>query len=430
MADFPSAGQGRCLGHDPVLVLGGQGRVRAPAQLGQPLRMAVRRYACGSLGVKGCPPGKRKVAGWAFPLALWHGVTLAVCSCGESPSSWSRRFPHSDRYGPRVTIGRRAMVHVERARCGSVVGSQVLQWGEEDVQAILIAIITTIVGVTVAISAARHYYTRSVKHRLAVYWLPAPSILSGVDRDTRKELSIQFRGELIKELAVTEFLIANEGADPIRESIEPLTFKILNDSEIVDASTTYVQPEGRKVAVGLVSDKEFRCDFPLLNPNEYFYVKLITDGALPKSKLACEITAENLPPRIPIENPTRVTIDPGENKPNWVELIPAAIFLLLGASVFLPIVGLYQAQHRFFPLSGAKYQFIWWLTPALVIAALVAVAFLLIGLMFGFSARHENWSFPPNKHFKGPRRPYHPHVYGYGYYPIEPENPLTRYPRE
>jgi hypothetical protein len=298
-------------------------------------------------------------------------------------------------------------------------------------QPVVIAIVTTIVGVTVAILAARHYYTRSVKHRLAVYWLPAPSILSGVDRDTRKELSIQFRGEVVKELAVTEFLIANEGADPIRENIEPLTFKILTDSKIVDASITYVQPEGRKVVADLVSEEEFRCDFPLLNPNEYFYVKLITDGAVPKSKLTCEITAENLPPRIPIENPSRVTIDPAENKPDRAELIPAAIFLLLAASVFLPIVALYQAHHGYFLFSGAKYQFIWWLTPALVIAGLAALALLLIATMFGVSAIHGNFSLPPNKHFKGPRRPYHSHVYGYGYYSIaEPENPLTRYPRE
>jgi hypothetical protein len=97
-------------------------------------------------------------------------------------------------------------------------------------QAIVTATVTTVIGVIVAILAARHYYTRSVKHRLAVYWLPAPSILSGVDRDTRRELSIQFRGHVVKELAVTEFLVANEGADPIRENIEPLTVKILNEA--------------------------------------------------------------------------------------------------------------------------------------------------------------------------------------------------------
>jgi hypothetical protein len=239
-------------------------------------------------------------------------------------------------------------------------------------------------------------------------------------------LSIQFRGHVVKELAVTEFLVANEGADPIRENIEPLTVKILNESKIVDASITYVQPEGRKVLVDLASENEFRCDFPLLNPNEYFYVKLITDGAVPKSQIACEITTENLPPRIPIENRIRVAIDYGENKREPVLLIPAAIFFVLAASVFLPIVALYQNHHGYFPLSGAKYHFVWWLTPALVLATLVAVSLLVIAVTFGTSA--GDISIPPSKHFKGPRRPYHSH---FAYYPVaDAENALTRYPRE
>ena len=299
-------------------------------------------------------------------------------------------------------------------------------------QAVIIAIVTTLIGVVVAVLAARHYYTRSVKHRLAVYWLPAPSILFGVDQDTRKELSIQFRGEVVNELAVTEFLVANEGADPIRENIEPLAFSIKNEIRIVDASITYVQPEGRKVVIELASEKRFRCDFPLLNPGDYFYIKLITDGAVKKSDMACEIAAENLPPRIPIENPTRVTISPDDEKHDLWLLIPAAVCLIIAAAIFLPIVGLYQAHHSYFPFSGSHYQFVWWLTPFLGLAALVALILLILTGTMCVNALVGD--IPPSRRFKGPRRSYHPHLYGYGYYPFpasqEPESPLTRYPRE
>jgi hypothetical protein len=299
-------------------------------------------------------------------------------------------------------------------------------------QAIVIAVVTTVIGAVIAFWAARHYYARSVKHRLAVYWLPAPSIFFGVDSETRKELSIQFRGEAVNELAVTEFLIANEGATPIRDSIEPMKFIINNESRIVDASVTYVHPDGRKVLVESVSDKAFRCDFPLLNPDEYFYVKLITDGRIAKSDVTCQVAAENLPPRIPIENPSNVTIGSDKER-DMTLLIPAAIVLILAAAIFLPVVALYQARHGYFPLSGTGFQFVWWLSPSLVITALVSLILLiLVVFIFGASFYGE---FPPSKKFKGPRRPYHSHVYGYGYgYPFPPnpeqENALTRYPRE
>jgi hypothetical protein len=298
-------------------------------------------------------------------------------------------------------------------------------------QAVVIAVITTVVGTVVAFWAARHYYTRSVKHRLAVYWLPAPGILFGIDSDTRKELSIHFRGEAVSELAITEFLVANEGVTPIRENIEPLTFAVKNKSRIVDAAVTYIQPEGRKVVVEPTSDKEFRCDFPLLNPAEYFYVKLITDGRVSKSDITCQIVAENLPPKIHIEGSTRVSIGTDERRPDWALCVLALVLLVIGSGIFLPIVALYQAHHSYFPFSGSKFHFSWWLSPSLVLASLASLMFLVVGLMAFLSA----WfgEIPPNKKFKGPRRPYHSHFYGYGY-PFSPvmeqESALNRYPRE
>ena len=91
-------------------------------------------------------------------------------------------------------------------------------------QAVIVGVITTLVGIIFAILITRHYYRRSVKHRLAVYSMPSPSIFYGVDPEIRSGLSIQFRDETVKQLNVIEFLIANEGADAIRQSIEPLTF--------------------------------------------------------------------------------------------------------------------------------------------------------------------------------------------------------------
>lgn len=302
-------------------------------------------------------------------------------------------------------------------------------------QAVIIAVITTFIGVTVAVLAARHYYTRSAKHRLAVYVLPAPPIFENVDPDTRRDLSIQFRGVAVGELSVMEFLVANEGAHPIREPLAPLTFLVDETIRIVDASITYVQPDGREVAAEVKSSTEFVCKFDLLNPDEYFYVKLIADGRLRRSAIKCRITAENLPPNLVLESPINLKIGLESSDRDWSMLIPASILYLIAAAIFLPVVGLYNSHPGYFPFSGTKFTFIWWLTPAVALAALVTLLVLILAAVLTVGACVGD--VPRSKRFKGPRRPYHAHIYGYGYgygYPFPPgaesESALTRYPRD
>jgi hypothetical protein len=69
-------------------------------------------------------------------------------------------------------------------------------------QAVVIAISTTIVGVVLTILISRHYYGRSAKHRLAIYEFPFPEMLSGVDPDTRQSLTIKFHDKDVKALNV------------------------------------------------------------------------------------------------------------------------------------------------------------------------------------------------------------------------------------
>jgi hypothetical protein len=294
--------------------------------------------------------------------------------------------------------------------------------------AILIAVITTLIGIVVAILAARHYYRRSAKHRLAIYYLPSPSIFSGVDPEIRRGLSIKFRDETVQQLSVVEFLIANEGADPIRESIEPLTCTIGEKSRIVDVTVTYVQPEGRSISAETVSDRAFKISFPLLNPSEYFYIKLIVDGPVDRSKIKCTITADNLPPTIDVESAAGVSFE--EDSSSLWALIPAVIFLAIGAVVVLPMVGLYHVHPGYFPFAWSKFKFVWWLTIPLLLGAITSALFVVIGLVF--SVIGIVGDIPRRRHFKGPGRPYRGHFasYAYGYSFADMEDPTVRYPRE
>ena len=294
----------------------------------------------------------------------------------------------------------------------------------------VVGIITTLVGIIVAILVSRHYYTRSVKHRLAVYSMPSSSIFYGVDPEIRSGLSIQFRGEPVKQLNVIEFLMANEGADAIRQSIEPLTFNMGDKCRIVDASVTYVQPEGREIRVTVSSDHEFRCEFALLNRNEYFYVKVIADGEIDISGIRCTITSENLPPRIDIESAAAVNIGPDESSRDLIMLVPAALVLLIGAVLALPLVGLYEVHSAYFPFSWSRFHFVWWLTVPAFIVGILAAFFVIAGLVLAVVAVVGD--IPRRPRFKGPGRPYRAHIYyghGFASFP-EPDNALTRYPRD
>jgi hypothetical protein len=295
-------------------------------------------------------------------------------------------------------------------------------------QTVIISIITTVIGVVVAIMAARHYYRRSSKHRLAVYWLPSsPGILYGVDPEIRNELSIEFRGEKVKALNVWEFLIANEGANAIRDSIRPLEFEIKDQCRIVDVSVTYIYPEGREVAIRRESDSSFKCVFPLLNPGEYFYVKLITDGAMRPSDITCTISAEDLPPRLQVESSEGVSIGNDASGFSWGLLVGGVVVLAIGSSIVLPMVALYLNHPSYFPFAWSKFDFVWWLGPALAVSA--ALGFIVSIAGVGMIVTSLVGDIPPRRKFKGPRRSYFPyHAYGYGF--PEPESATVRYPRE
>lgn len=296
-------------------------------------------------------------------------------------------------------------------------------------QAVVLAIITTIVGIFFAVLITRHYYKRSIKHRLAVYSMPSPSILLAVDPETRSGLSIQFRGETVKNLSVVEFLVANEGADAIRQAIEPLAFHMGDDVRIVDASITYVQPEGRKIDVQVVSEHEFQCMFALLNPGEYFYVKVIADGVIRRTDIKCTITAENIPPTVSIESAAAVSFGSEEDRRDLGLLVGAAVIFLLGAVVILPLVGLYEVHSAYFPFAWSKFHFVWWLTIPMFLVGIFGGLLVILGLVMAVGSFVGD--IPPRPRFKGPS--YHArgtHIGFGGASYVESESALTRYPRD
>lgn len=300
-------------------------------------------------------------------------------------------------------------------------------------QTTVIAIVTTVIGVVSAVLVSRHYFRRSSKHYLAIYALPSVAVLRAADSQINRDLDIRFRGQAVTDLCILELLVANEGVSAVRAPIRPLTVTIKDGCSIVDASVTYIHPEGRDVEVRVISAREFSCIFDLLNTDEYFYVKLITDGQLDSYDLDVAVTAEDLPPRLEVKSGYSAHFEDDDRRFKPGLLIGALVFFLISASVLLPMVALYESKPSYFPYVNSKFVFVWWLTPAMTIAGIVALVIALVG--FGLIGGWMTEGSPVRKKgFKRPARPHSAQVYGYGYgmssSTTEAESAVSRYPRE
>ena len=160
----------------------------------------------------------------------------------------------------------------------------------------------------------------------------------------------------------------------------------------------------------VTSDRNFRCDFPLLNPNEYFYVKVVADGQMNISGISCKITAENLPPKIEIESAAGVNIGPKESR-DLTLLVPAGLLVLLGAVLALPLAGLYEVRPNYFPFAWAKFHFVWWLTIPIFLVGIIAACFAIGGLVMAVVACVGDIGISRRPRFKRPGRPYYPYMY-------------------
>lgn len=268
-------------------------------------------------------------------------------------------------------------------------------------EGIVIGVVTTVAGVVLTILISRHYFVRSISHRLAVYALPSPSILYGVDPEIRDGLTMQFRGETVNELNIVEFIVVNEGASVIRDTIRPLTFTLPQACRIVDASITSAFPPGREVSVNIDTEAKFTCNFLLLNSNEYFYVKLITDGPIRASEVGCSIVAAGLPPSIPIRSAASISIaNDDESKIAWRTLTPAAICLAISGAISSPIMALYETSPNYFPFDWAKFHFVWWLIPSIIIIPLLSIGLLALSIFMTLTALVGD--FPRRQQFRRP----------------------------
>lgn len=215
-----------------------------------------------------------------------------------------------------------------------------------EISGFVISLFSLLVGVAATVLVSRYYFNRSTDKSLTPYLDFGSQLLSGIDPEVKKDLSIKYQDVEVDDLLQIQYLVANTGEKPIRDIIQPLSLTIPDEGVILDASLLHIHPEGRNVELNVDENKrQVQFLFPLLNKGEFFIVKLLIKGSPNKKDIEFTISVDDLPPKLVVERLPREKIATKEEKEEKQfekgMFITGVIFLLLGVS---PIYLTYQTD--------------------------------------------------------------------------------------
>lgn len=260
--------------------------------------------------------------------------------------------------------------------------------------------------------ASRYFYKKSIKTKnLACFVQYVSEILTDIEPEVKKKLSVEYEGHIVENLYQVQFVIANTGDYPIRDFIKPLTLPIPYNGEVLDSNIVYVEPSGRDVTLEYFEDrKEVEFKFSLLNSGEYFVVKLLIKGEVPKPKtdkdklsddeefeyiefrkynfFKFKITVSDLPPELTSERLPHDYFDFGpslfDSSSLWIGGIIGLITFIIGYVLFNlkdldPSLFLFNFKLFFTAFSVYKGSILltWLITIFLVVVALAIPSSLL-----------------------------------------------------
>lgn len=264
------------------------------------------------------------------------------------------------------------------------------------------------IGVIATVFASRYYFRRSVDKQLTPFVQNLTNVLHYIEEDVKSELEVRYRGVQVENLQQTQFLIANTGERAIRDLIEPLTLKIDSADEIMDVNILHIHPHGRDVKANLVkSGKAVKFDFPLLNKDEFFIVKLLVNGNPDRWDYKFNIVADDLPPQLLIKSLSYDQIEhDGPREKRGFELGPAIgglVFLFL--SLCISLISYYVGGVEIPVIESEVWSwlnFIPFIGIAHWVGYIVAFIFGLIAIFAIIGAFTSSFEFPKRKKFKVP----------------------------
>jgi hypothetical protein len=252
-----------------------------------------------------------------------------------------------------------------------------------------------LIGVTATILVARYYFTRTVNKKLSVYQILNNRLFEGIESNVKRNLEFKYNAEIVNELQQIDLIIANDGERAIRDCIEPLTLKISKPVRILDASILHRFPLDLKVKLSTNSQNDesvsIKCEFPLLNSGEFFFVKLLIDGYINRSDINCNILADDLPRSFQIEYLPSSAIREPKRRVEWFGIGLGGFFLMSNFAICYLVWNYYQLKPSIFPIPWQNFQPSWVETPLFVILLLYVLLFTLIGMVAIFGMGFEEF---------------------------------------
>lgn len=275
-------------------------------------------------------------------------------------------------------------------------------------ESLVLSLIGVAIGVAVTIFASRYYYRRSIDKQLVPFLQYQSNVLDHIENDVKSDLDIEYKGVKVERLQQSQFLIANTGEKAIRDIIKPLRLDIHGEIEIMDVNLLHVHPAGREISINV--DKESNTvefNYPLLNKDEFFIVKLLVNGAPKKSDYKFSISAEDLPPILNIQRLSYQQIESEEKVKERVfeyELLLGGICILF-FSFCIGLLSYYSRNATVPEIVNGTWS---WLNviPFLTIAQWTGyVLSLILGLISFMLMKGSfgDFEFPRRKKFVVPR---------------------------
>jgi hypothetical protein len=224
-------------------------------------------------------------------------------------------------------------------------------------------IIGIIVSVIVTVFVSRHYFRRSTRRCLKTYLLVDSEIFAGIEPEVREQLHFAFRGEEVRVLQQIEFLVANVGERAISGLIEPLRLKFPVGVRVLDALILHRSPDTLKASVTTESDAPenggitVTINFPLLNKQDYFLIKILLGGLVKTEDLACSVVADDLPRSIKFEWLSHRALHEKKLKIEWSTVLVAVGLWVLAASIGWALFLLVRVRPDLFPYPWVSYRF-------------------------------------------------------------------------
>lgn len=265
-----------------------------------------------------------------------------------------------------------------------------------------VALLSLVIGVVATLAVAHYYFRRTVSKELTVYLQSSAQLFRGVASEVRRQLVIEYKGVAVDHLQEMQFLIANTGERAIRDVIAPLTVTLPDEAFLLDAALLHTNPEERQITL-VPAEHLLSFNFPLLNRDEFFVVRLLVRGRVAAEKLRFTLTADDLPPVLtPIWTPPDLVKSDEKRSFEYPLLIGSAFVGAIGWAIA------WLVYHTWTILPHTREGF-WSFVPdqfvgflASVFAAVPAIILIVAAVLMFFGA-FGDFSFPPRKRFVVPK---------------------------